>query len=111
MNAYLYGEQISTGVFAMSQGCSQPGLQGSTEQWVLQFTRISVAVPWCWVSAHQYGEQISTGVFAVPQGCYQPGLQSSTEQWVLQFARMSAALQWCWVSMESKSPHVYLTAA
>ena len=111
VSAHQYGEQISTGVFAVPQGCYQLGLQRTTEQRVLQFARISDAVLWCWVSAHLYGEQISTGVFAVPQGCCQPGLQSSAEQWVLQFARMSAALHWCWVSMESKSPLVYLTAA
>ncbi len=44
VSAHLYGEQISTGVFAVPQGCCQHGLQSSTEQWVLQFARISVAV-------------------------------------------------------------------
>ena len=62
------------------------------------FAKNSVAVHWCWVTAHLYEEQISIAVFAVTQACCEPVLQSSPEQWGMLFAKNSVALHWCWVT-------------
>ncbi len=65
VTSHLYGEQISIAVFAVSQGCCQPVLQSSTEQWVMQFAKSSAIVHWVWETSRLYGEQMSIGVFAV----------------------------------------------
>ena len=85
---------MAIGVFAVTQGCCQPVLQSSTQQWEMQSAKRSAAAQWCWVTSDLCGEQMAIGVFAVIQGCCQPVLQSSTEQWVLQFARISVAVHW-----------------
>jgi hypothetical protein len=81
VTAHLYGEQMSIGVFAVTQACQEPGLQSITQQWGLFFAKPNNAVHWCCFNAHLYGEQMSKGVFAVTHGCCQPGLQNSTQQW------------------------------
>ena len=60
-------EQIFIGVFAVIQACCKPVLLSSSDQWALHFPLISVAVHWCWVTAHLCEEQIFIGVFAVIQ--------------------------------------------
>jgi len=42
--ADLYEQQIFTGVIAVSQGCCQPVLQSSLEQWGMHFAKNSAAV-------------------------------------------------------------------
>jgi len=37
VTAHLYEEQISIGVFALTQPCCEPVLHSSTEQWALHF--------------------------------------------------------------------------
>ena len=78
--AYLYEEQISIGVVALTQACCEPVLQSSTEQWRLHLALNSAALHFCWLTAHLYKEQISIGVIAVTQACCELVLQSSTEQ-------------------------------
>ena len=78
--------------------CCKPVLQSSTEQWGLQFALNSVAVHWCWLTAHLYEEQMSLGVVAVVPACCKPVLHRRTEQWALQFALNSVAVHWCWVT-------------
>ncbi len=63
----------------MIQACCKPVLQSSSEQWGMHFAENSVAVFWCWVTAHLYEEQISIDVLAVIQACCKPVLQSSPE--------------------------------
>ena len=80
LTAHLCEEQISIGVFAVTQVCCEPVLQSTTEQWGMHFALTSAAVHFCWLTAHLYEEQISIGVFAVTQVCCEPVLQSITEQ-------------------------------
>jgi len=109
ITAHLYEEQISIGVIAATQGCCQPVLQSSTEQWGRYFALTIAALLWCCIIAHLYQEQISTGVVAVAQACCEPGLQSSTEQRGSSFALTVlqcigvASLHTC---IKSKSPQV-----
>ena len=63
----LYEEQISIGVFAVAQACSEPDLQSSTEQWGSYFALTIAAVHWYCITGQLYEEQISIGVFAVAQ--------------------------------------------
>ncbi len=44
VTAHLYEEQISRGVFAVAQACSEPVLQTSTEQWEMHFALNRAAV-------------------------------------------------------------------
>jgi len=53
VTAHLYEQQISVGVSAVTQGCCEPVLQSSPEQCRVPFTKNSVAVHWCWVTAQQ----------------------------------------------------------
>ena len=71
------------------------------------FAKSSVAVHWCWLTAHLYEEQTSIGVNALPQACCEPELHLSTEERilptpVLQFTGVGS-LHTC---MKSKSPYV-----
>jgi len=77
----LYEEQISIGVFAVTQACCQHGMPSSTEQWGSYFALTSAAVHWCCITAELYEEQIPIGVFAGTQGCCELVLQSCTENW------------------------------
>ncbi len=81
VTAHLYEQQMSIGVFAETQACSEPVSQSNTEQWGMQIALTSVAVHWCWVTAHLYEQHISIGVIAETQACFVPVLQNSTEQW------------------------------
>ena len=94
------------GVIAVTQGYCEAVLQSSTEQLEQHFAKNSVAVHWCWITAHLYDQQIFTGANAVTQGCCQAVLQSSTEQWEQHFAQGSAAVHYCWVTA-----HMYCQAA
>ena len=76
----LYEEQLSLGVFAVTQGCCQPDSHSNTEQWGAYFALTSAAVHWSCITAHLYEQQISIGAIAVAQACSEPDLQSSTEQ-------------------------------
>ena len=82
--AHLYGEQVSTGVNAVTQACCEPVLQSSTEQWLMRFALTSSAVDESWFTAHLHEEQNSRGVIAVTQACCaprilaRPGLLRST---------------------------------
>ena len=60
--------------------------------WGLQFALNSVAVHWCWDTAHLYEQEMSIGVSAVVQACCKPVLQGSTELWGLHFALNSVAV-------------------
>ena len=82
------------GVIAVIQACCKPVLQSSTELWALHFAKNSVAVHWCWVTAHLYDQQSFIGVIAVIHASCKPVLQSSTEQWGLHFALNSDAVHW-----------------
>ncbi len=64
----------------------------------MPFAESSVAVFWCWVTAHLYEEEIFIDVLAVIQACCKPVLQSSPEHWGMQFAESSVAVLWCWVT-------------
>jgi hypothetical protein len=57
-SALVYGEQMSIGVFAVTQACREPGLQSSTQHWGVFFAKPSNAVHWCWLNAHLNGEQM-----------------------------------------------------
>ena len=59
VTAYLYQEQISMGVIAVTQTSCKPVLQSSTEQWEIKFALASAAVHLCCVPAHLYEEPIS----------------------------------------------------
>ena len=95
ITAHLHEQQSSIGVFALTQGCCQPGLQSSTEQRGSYFALNSGAVHWCCITSHLHEEQTSIGVFASTQCCCLPGLQSSTEQGESHFAWTSAAVHLC----------------
>ena len=69
LTAHLYDEQMSTGVFAVTQACCEPVLQSTTEQWPMHVALHSAAVHFCWLTAHLYEEQTSIDVFAVTQAC------------------------------------------
>ncbi len=56
---------MSMNVVAVTQACKESVLQSTTEQWGKQFALSSVAVHWCWVTAHLYEQQMSIGVIAV----------------------------------------------
>jgi len=73
-------------------------LQSSPEQGGMPFAKDSVALHWCWITAHLYEEQISIGAVAVTQACCEPDLHNSTEQWGMLFANNSVAVHWCWVT-------------
>ena len=92
----------------MIQACCKPVLQSSTEQWGLELAKNSVAVHWCWVTAHLYEEQIFIGVIAVIQACCKPVLQSSNEQWGLHFALNSVAVHWCWVTAHLYEEQIFM---
>ncbi len=62
------------------------------------FAKNSVAVHWCWVTAHLYEEQISMSIIALTYTCCGPDLHSSPEQWGLLFAKNGVAVHWCWVT-------------
>ena len=76
----------------MTQACSEPHLQSSTEQWGSNCALTSAAVHLCCITVQLYEEQISIGVIAVAQACSEPDLQSSTAQWGAYFALRSAAV-------------------
>ncbi len=61
LTAHLYEDQISIGVTAVAQGCFQPVLQSSTEQWGLHVALKRAAMHWCWVTAHMCEQHISIG--------------------------------------------------
>ncbi len=67
VTAYLYQEQISMGVIAVTQISCEPVLQSSTEQWGLHVALNRAAVHWCWVTALMSEGHISIGSFAVTQ--------------------------------------------
>ena len=46
----LYEEQLSLGVFAVTQGCCQPDSHSSTEQWGAYFALTSAAVHSCCIT-------------------------------------------------------------
>ena len=46
---HLYDEQTSIGVIAVTQGCCDPVLHNSIEQWRLYFALKSAALHWRWV--------------------------------------------------------------
>ena len=92
----------------MIQACCKPVLHSSTKQWRLHFAKNSVAVHWCWVTAHLYKEHIFIGVIAVIQACCKPVLQSSTEQWGLHFALNSVAVHWCWVTAHLYEEQIFI---
>ena len=71
--------KISIGVIAVAQGCCEPVLQSSTEQWESYSALTSAAVRWSCINAHLCEEQISIGITAVAQACCKASLQSSTE--------------------------------
>ena len=50
----LYEEQLSLGVFAVTQGCCQPDSHSNTEQWGAYFALTSAAVHWSCITAHLY---------------------------------------------------------
>ena len=60
--------------------------------------KASVAVHWCWVTAHLYEQQTFIGVFTVTHACCETVLQSSTGHWGMHSAEASAAVPWCWVT-------------
>ncbi len=64
------------------------------------FANNSVALHWCWVTAHLYEQQIFVGVIAVIKACRQRVLQSSTEQWGLYYDLNSVAVHWCWLTAQ-----------
>ena len=78
--ADLDEQQILIGVTAVSQGCYQPVLHSSIEQWKMYFAKNSAAVHWVRIIADLDEQQILIGVTAVSQGCYQPDLHSNIEQ-------------------------------
>ena len=78
--ADLDEQQILIGVTAVSQGCYQPDLHSSIEQWKMYFAKNSAAVHWVRIIADLDEQQILIGVTAVSQGCYQPDLHSNIEQ-------------------------------
>ncbi len=98
-------EQMSIGAIAVTQACSEPGLQSTTEQWGMHFAQTSGAVQFCCLITHLYEEQISKGAIAVTQACCEPVLQSSTEQWGLHSAQTSAAVHFSW-----PTAHLYIFA-
>ncbi len=57
ITADLYEHHLFIGVIAVSQGCCQPVLQSSTEQWRMHFANNSAAVHWFWVTVDLYEEQ------------------------------------------------------
>ena len=75
----------------------------------MHFALTSVAVQWCWVTAHLCEQQI-TGVLAVAQACCQAVLQSSTEQWGMHFALTSAAMHWWWVTARLYKEQNFISA-
>ena len=77
--ADLDEQQILIGVTAVSQGCCQPVLQSSLEQWGVQFAKNSAAVHWVCITADQYEQETFIGVTAVSHRCCQPVLHSSNE--------------------------------
>ena len=87
---------MSISFISVTQACFVPVLPSSTVQWGMQFALTSVAVHWCWVTAHLYEQQMSIGVIAETPACfvYKPVLQSSTELWGMQYALTSVAVHW-----------------
>ncbi len=101
-------QHIFLSVIAVTQGCCQPVLQSSSEQWEMHVTEISVAVHWWWVTAHLYEQQIFIGVIAVTQGCCRPVLKSSTQQWSVHSAKISVALHWWWVTADLYGQQIFI---
>ena len=77
--ADLDEQLILIGVTAVSQGCYQPVLQSSLEQWGVRFAKNNAAVHWVCITADQYERETFIGVTAVSQRCCQPVLHSSNE--------------------------------
>ncbi len=73
--AYLYEQEMSTGVIAVTKARFVPVLQSSTEQWTMQIALTSVAVHWCLVTAHMHEQLVFIGVIAVTKACFVPALQ------------------------------------
>jgi len=58
----------------------------------MQIALTSVAVHWCWGTAHLHEHHICVGVILETQACFVPVLQSSTEQWGMQIALTSVTV-------------------
>jgi len=87
-----FGTSIFIGVVALPQGCCQPVLQSSIEQWKKHFAKHKVLLHWSCTIADLYEQQTFIGVIALSKGCCQPVLQSSIEQWGFLFSKKSAAV-------------------
>ena len=61
----------------------------------LCFAKSTLALHWCWTTAHLCQEQISIGVFAATQACCQPVLHSSSEQGATVLCQKR---HWCWAT-------------
>ncbi len=74
------------------------------------FSKTSVAVHWCWVTAQLHEKQIFIGAIAVTQGYCEPVMQSSTEQWGVHFCKTSVAVHWCWVTAQLYEQQIFVDA-
>ena len=66
VTAYLYEQQISVGVTAVTQTSCEPVLQSSTEPWGMQFALSSAAVHLFCVTAHLCRATLSSGDCILP---------------------------------------------
>ena len=84
LQIHLWRFALDTGVQWLSTSlfCIEAPSRGQ-----LHFAKSTLALHWCWTTAHLCQEQISTGVFAAKQGCCQPVLHSSTEQGAIAFCQ------------------------
>ncbi len=55
--AHLHEEQISIGVFALTQACCEPYFQSSSQQWGTHCANTSAALHWSCVTAYLCEEQ------------------------------------------------------
>jgi len=83
-------------------------LQSSTQLWALHSVLNSVAVHWCWVTAHLYEHQIFIGAPAVMQASCEPALQSSTELCRQRSALNSVAVHWCRVTAHLNEEQIFI---
>ena len=88
------------GVLAVTQACSEPVFQSSTQQWGVGgvgggFCHFQCCSALVLDGSHLSGEKIPIGIFAVTHACCEPVLQSSIYQWGVITTNSSAAVHWC----------------
>ena len=74
---HLYKQQISTGVFGVTQCCCQPVLHISIEQWAVHFAKSCLAVQWCRDTVHLYEQLVFMSIVAEAQSHCQSVLQAA----------------------------------